>query len=283
MTGVGMAVFDLDGTLLEHGALTGEAVRMLRALRRNGVRVVIATGRHRGTVPLRLQSPRLADYLICSNGAVVAPTKGAPLLEKALSGQDLRALMALGESFGCRYAVSAGHSTFLSRREPLRRRKTDGGSDTRKYFWRYYMYPLHSRITKSWEAFLQWPDARAEKVVCTTADPAAEMAFRALVEADDRFTATGSNQAAEVTAKGVSKGSALRFLAERLNVGRDAIVAFGNDDNDLSLRAAAGRFVAARVSTPAALQAADEVADSIPQVALALCISPIGKEVKRSW
>ena len=54
MTGVQMAVFDLDGTLLQHGALTGEAVRMLRTLRKNGVRVVIATGRHRGTVPPRL-------------------------------------------------------------------------------------------------------------------------------------------------------------------------------------------------------------------------------------
>ena len=42
MTGVRMAAFDLDGTLLEHGALTREAVRMLRALRKNGVKVVSA-------------------------------------------------------------------------------------------------------------------------------------------------------------------------------------------------------------------------------------------------
>ena len=32
MTSAGMAVFDLDGTLLVHGALTGEAIRMLRTL-----------------------------------------------------------------------------------------------------------------------------------------------------------------------------------------------------------------------------------------------------------
>ena len=272
MTGVRLAAFDLDGTLLEHGALTREAVNMLKALRRRGVLVVIATGRHRGTVPLRLKSPRLTDYLICSNGAVVAPANGMPLLERTLSGAELKDLMALGKTFDCRYAVSAGHSTFLSRQEPPRRRKTDGGSDTKKYFWRYYMYPLHSRTVESWDAFLRRSDARAEKVICTPMDPAAEMSFRSLAEADDRFTATGSNRAAEITARGVSKGSALQFLSERLGISREAVVAFGNDDNDLAMKPCADRFVAAKNSSPAALDAADEVADSIPAAALRLCL-----------
>ena len=272
MTGVQMAVFDLDGTLLEHGALTRAAIRMLKALRQNGVLVVIATGRHRGTVPLRLQSPRLVDYIICANGAVVAPPKGTPLLEKTLSGAELKALMALGEGFGCRYAVSLGRRTFLSRREPLRRRKTDGGSDTKKYFWRYYMYPLHSRTVESWEDFLRRPVARAEKVVCTCRNIEDDLAFRAAAEADGRFTATGSNQAAEITARGISKGSALGLLAGKLGIPREAVVAFGNDDNDLSLRTCAGRFVVARGSSPAALDGADEVADSIPRAALRLCL-----------
>ena len=278
MMGAKMAVFDLDGTLLTHGALTHKAIRMLKTLRQNGIRVVIATGRHRGTVPLRLQSPRLADYLICTCGAVVASAKGETLLESTLSREELQRLMELGAPFGCRYALSAGRSTFLSRREPLLRRKTDGGSDTKKFFWRYYMYPLHSRTTASWRAFLQRPDARAEKVVCTPADPAQEMAFRQAVALDGRFEATGADGAAEITKKGVSKGSALGFLAQRLGIPKDAIVAFGNDDNDLSLGDYAGRFVAARDSSPAALAAADQVADDIADAALRLCVPENGRK-----
>lgn len=273
MTGAQMAAFDLDGTLLDHGALTGRAIFMLRTLRKNGVRVVIATGRHRGTVPLRLHDPQLVDYLVCSNGAVVAPPGGEPLLEKALSAQDLQALMALGKSFGCRYAVSVGRRTILSRQEPLRRRKTDGGSDTKKYFWRYYMYPLHSRVADSWAAFLQRPDAGAEKVVSVTEKPEDDRAFRSAAEADGRFTVTGSNEAAEITARGVSKGSALHFLADKLNIPKEAVVAFGNDDNDLAMKPCAGRFVAARESSPSALEAADEVADSVVEAALRLCLT----------
>ena len=275
MTGVRLAAFDLDGTLLDHGALTREAISMLKALRKSGVAVVIATGRHRGNVPLRLKSRRLADYLICSNGAVVTATgKGqTPLLEKTLSGAELKVLMDLGRAFDCRYAISAGRTTFLSQAEPLRRRKTDGDSETRRYFWRYYMYPLHSRMVDGWDSFLRQPDAKAEKVICTCLNARDDLTLRALAEADARFTATGSNQAAEITARGVSKGSALAFLAEKLGIPQAAIVAFGNDDNDLSLRDHANWFVAAQSSSPAALDAADEVADSIPQAALRLCLS----------
>ena len=265
MTGVQMAVFDLDGTLLQHGALTGEAVRMLRTLRKNGVRVVIATGRHRGTVPLRLKSPRLVDYLICSNGALVAPAGGSPLQEKTLSGAELKALMDLGDRFGCRYSVNIGSTTFLSRQAPLQRPKTDWLSDTKKYFWRYYMYPLHTRTVEGWGDYLARPDAGAEKVICIPARAEEERTFRAQA------------------VRGVSKGSALRFLAERLNVPQEAIAAFGNDDNDLSLRPYAGRFIVPRDASPAALAAADQVVESILAAALGLCISSEGKEAKRSW
>ena len=190
--------------------------------------------------------------------------------------------MELGQAFHCSYAVNVSDITVLSKVEPLRRRRTDGGSDTKKYFWRYYMYPLHSRrIDHSWAFIVNDPHFLAEKVVCVTEKPEDDLAFRAAAEADGRFTATGSTQAAEITARGVSKGSALGLLAEKLGIPREAVAAFGNDDNDLSMKAYAGRFVAARGSSPAALCAADEVADSIPAAALRLCLPHQGKEAKQ--
>ena len=81
----------------------------------------------------------------------------------------------------------------------------------------------------------------------------------------------------------LSKGSALQFLAKQLNVPKEAIAAFGNDDNDLSLRPYAGRFIVPRDASPAALAAADQVVESILAAALGLCISSEGKEAKRSW
>ena len=281
MTRVRMAAFDLDGTLLEHGALTRQAIRMLKILRQQGVLVVIATGRHRGTVPWRLHDPALADYLICNCGAVICRPGGEALWESTLSAQEVRDLMALGQPFHCTYAASRDRTTYLSKAEPLRRRKVKDG-DRQKYFWRYYMYLFHSRrIDGSWADILQDAHFTTEKLLCVTARPEDELTFRALVAADGRFTATGSEQAAEITARGVSKGNALALLAERLQIPREAIVAFGNDDNDLSLRDHAGRFVAARDSSPAALEAADQVANSIPAAALRLCLDQEAKGAKR--
>ena len=181
--------------------------------------------------------------------------------------------MELGAAYGCRYIVSAGRTTLLSKAEPPLRRKTDGGSDTKRYFWRYYMYPLHShRMDHGWTDIVNDPHFAAEKVICVIQKPEDDLAFRAAAEADGRFTATGSNEASEITARGVSKGSALEFLSRKLGIPKEAIVAFGNDDNDLAMKPYAGRFVAARASSPAALQAADEVADSIPAAALRLCL-----------
>lgn len=268
-----LAVFDLDGSLLIHGALTAEAKRALLILRKNGVQVAIATGRHRGTVPRALLNPKYVDYLICSCGAVVCTPRGEPLMERRLTAADLRALMALGARFSCTYAVSFLKTTYLSKTEPLRRRRTDG-ADAKRYPWRYYMYALSSRSLPSWEQALSDPCFGAEKVVCVPEDPGDELAFRTLAEADPRFTATGAAGAAEITAKGVSKGAALAWLSQRLGVPREAIVAFGNDDNDLSLRAQAGRLVGAADSSPRLAAAADEIVSHIPQGALRLCLGP---------
>ena len=271
MSPFSLAVFDLDGTLLTHGALTREAKRALYTLRQNGIRVAIATGRHRGTVPLALKSSKLVDYLICSCGAVISTPEGKVLYERRLSAKDFQGLMDLGAGYGCTYAVSLGTSTYLSKAQPLRRRRTDG-TDARRYPWRYYMYPLHSRQVSSWAQALSRPGFGAEKVVCVPEDPTKELSLRALAQADPRFSATGAAGAAEITKKGVSKGAALAFLMESLGLSRGAVVAFGNDDNDLSLQLQAGRFIAAVDSTPAILAVADETAPNIARAALRLCL-----------
>ena len=179
MTHVRMAAFDLDGTLLEHGALTRQAIRMLKILRQQGVLVVIATGRHRGTVPWRLHDPALADYLICNCGAVICRPGGEALWESTLSAQEVRDLMALGQPFHCTYAASRDRTTYLSKAEPLRRRKVKDG-DRQKYFWRYYMYLFHSRrIDGSWADILQDAHFTTEKLLCVTARPLHRHGLRA--------------------------------------------------------------------------------------------------------
>lgn len=69
----------------------------------------------------------------------------------------------------------------------------------------------------------------------------------------------------EVMPEGVDKGAALMYLAGKLGVRREEIVAFGDGDNDISMLRAAGTGVAMAAGDPAAKAAADCTAASVAE------------------
>ena len=79
----------------------------------------------------------------------------------------------------------------------------------------------------------------------------------------------------EILPKGVSKGLALKKLAEHLNIDISHTVAIGDYDNDASMLKAAGCGVAVSNASPAALEAADIVTVSNEEHAIARVIYDI--------
>lgn len=101
---------------------------------------------------------------------------------------------------------------------------------------------------------------------------AAELAERwsgvaQVVQSNDRF--------AELTARGVSKGSALRALARQFGIRRAEIVAIGDHDNDRSLLASAGFGVAMGNAVPELKAIADLVAPSVSEDGVAWAIHEV--------
>lgn len=101
---------------------------------------------------------------------------------------------------------------------------------------------------------------------------AAELASRwgtvaQVVQSNARF--------AEVTALGVSKGSALRALARRLGIRRSEIVAIGDQDNDRSLLEAAGLGIAMGNAIPALQELATLVAPPVTEDGVAWAIDRV--------
>ena len=74
-----VAAVDLDGTLTSRGRVSVEALGAIDRVRRNGLRVVLVTGRI--GVELAAEFPDLADHvdgLVLENGAVVAIDGSGP-------------------------------------------------------------------------------------------------------------------------------------------------------------------------------------------------------------
>lgn len=80
---------------------------------------------------------------------------------------------------------------------------------------------------------------------------------------------------AEITARSVSKGSALRSLARRLGVRRSEIVAIGDQDNDRSLLEAAGLGIAMGNAVPELKAIAHLVAPSVTDDGVAWAIQHV--------
>jgi hypothetical protein len=80
----------------------------------------------------------------------------------------------------------------------------------------------------------------------------------------DRFAVVRSHTLfSEITAPGVSKGSALAFLAHRYGIAREETIAAGDNGNDVSMIAWAGLGVAMANATPEAMAVAKWVAPSV--------------------
>ncbi len=85
-----------------------------------------------------------------------------------------------------------------------------------------------------------------------------------VVQSNERFI--------ELTARGVSKGAALRALARRLGIRHEEIVAIGDQDNDRSLLEAAGLRVAMGNAVPELKALADLIAPSVSEDGVAWAI-----------
>jgi hypothetical protein len=85
--GIEAIAMDIDGTLTTHGLLTSEVVSALHALRSQGLKLCLVTGRSSGWTQA-LASYLPVDAAIAENGGVVfLGRESAPLLRNPLSGQ----------------------------------------------------------------------------------------------------------------------------------------------------------------------------------------------------
>ncbi len=100
-----------------------------------------------------------------------------------------------------------------------------------------------------------------------------EIAFNDLKFRDDLYTylqtlkdvtiVSSHHTNIEATNQNVSKGLALEFLIDQLNLNKDETLAIGDNDNDLSMIQMAGIGIAMKNSSPLLLENADLITASI--------------------
>ncbi|MCP5028020.1 MAG: HAD family hydrolase [Actinomycetia bacterium] len=237
---------DLDGTLLApDGQVSERTTLVLRRVRAAGVEVVAATGRSHRTAGPRLEPTGAVRWAVCSNGASLYDVEADEVvLVNPFPGEVTDAL------FGSIRELVPGCGLGW---------ETIGGFDFDPAF--HELRPQFSANRTTLDLPRQAAPGTIDVLKVMLVHPelvSDELLAEVTPHLPDGVYATCSGaQFIELMAEGVDKAAGLAHLCERLGIESAAVVAFGDQLNDLPMLAWAGRGVAMANAHPEVLGATD--------------------------
>ena len=240
MARIQLAAFDLDGTLLREDKTPSPfTLETLERVLDRGVEVVLASGRSRGIIPrVLLDNPRIR-YVISCNGAVVWD-----LREKRAVTEDLvpygaaLTILRKAREYDCVREASVEGMMYVS--------ENDAETEIQRIFpnLREMMHTLRTTVPDV-EDFFASRGVGAEKLLFFYPTSESREPLRRWIEERFDLALTSSHPLAlEVNAPGISKGAALRQLAQKLEIAPEHVFAIGDSENDGEMISFAGTGVA---------------------------------------
>jgi Cof subfamily protein (haloacid dehalogenase superfamily) len=257
-----LLALDLDGTLMDDSMVikSDRVRRAIAAAQARGVIVTLATGRMFDFLLPFAHDLGITAPLICYQGGLIqAPGVEAPIYRATIEPALVREVLALKARRGWHFVLYAGDDVFL---------------DERLYPDQFYRDMLGERLV--------WVDDFSS--VLERQEPIKFLVFVEPHEAEDVLTDLRQQFAGQMELTrsharivegnplGVSKGDALRRLAEHLGISKAEVMAIGDQDNDIPMITWAGFSVAMGNGSPAVKAAADWVAPLVAKDGAAVAI-----------
>jgi Cof subfamily protein (haloacid dehalogenase superfamily) len=250
---VELVALDLDGTLLgPDGTLSTRSVAALVAARDAGIVVTVATGRP----PMILDaiwetSRRSISHVVGSNGSMIASFPGPDLIRLVgfaidLAREAVVRLRSVDPRYGFALATDAGfvHEAGFAERMPA----AVGGAPVPDV--------LTLGGTEAFKLLVFHPEVAVRDLVTRVPEALGHDLARHLA-----VSHMGAD-AAEIGPTGIDKATGLAWLCEHLAIDASAVVAVGDEWNDVTMLQWAGHGVAMAHADQRVLDAADEIAPS---------------------
>ena len=281
-----LVVIDLDGTMLNsYGVVTNETKEVIKKVEKQGVEVVVASGRPIDSIKEIAKEIESKNYFIAGNGAIIYDIKNDEIIyEKTLSKEKVLEIIKICEDNSISYniyteneilATSLKYNVLYYHKENLKKEESKKTKiNLVKNMYEYIQNKedvkfLKITICDESKAVFNSIIRKIKEIKDIEVLEISHMSRKTIKQGTEEFEI--SYYYTEISAGDVDKWNAIEFLMEKLKIKREEIMTIGDNLNDRKMIENAGLGVAMGQSTPAILKLADEVTSSndeegIPQI-----------------
>lgn len=275
MTKLPRAVFvDLDDTFLAPDKSIPEPnLALMDRLAELGIELVPCTGRHVGGVPERMRTHPCVRHVVASNGGIVADLQtGANLRVVAIPQADI---VSLYRDLACERVIVDAFADGHAYTERARFSLFDE-IDVPEGL-RAYLKAGRTQVDLTIPELLSQVGPVTKLSIFFVGERAARACREGIARHPNLYYVQTSAANYETMDVHATKGSALVWLAEHMGWGVDRTIAFGDNNNDVTMIRAAGDGVVMENGEPQVKALADHIAPPAWEGGVARYLQPILK------
>lgn len=238
--------FDLDGTLLnDDGEISEYTKHQLNQLVEKEIILVPCSARPLSRMPEWLKENKKIPYLVCHNGAEIYDNVTKELVAShTLSGTQAlyvsEKLCSMNDWFS--YNIGEQLYSTLSLYEYLKPQDTAFKRSMYHYPGRFYI--------PDYKIFLKEVTGINRLHISVDTDEEREALYLLANKLTDVYVTSSHPNNIEITHLNATKGYALKTIMERFNILAEEAIAFGDNDNDISMMEVVENSVAMKDGTP---------------------------------
>lgn len=254
-----LIALDLDGTVLtDNNTLSDRVKRSLEKAIASGIEVVAASGRPYGSMPKNVLGIKGLNYSITSNGAAVHDNSGRRIHSTLVSENDVISLLKITEGHDLIFEAYVKGLTYTDSRytsNPLKYGCSEAYVD--------YVKASHGHIDNMREfIYNHRKELDSIEIICTNAKKRAHIRQLAEDSKSGFYITSSSENFIEFMDKSATKGNAVNWLCNYLDVKTENTCACGNADNDADMIEQSGFGAAVENASKLCLDCADIIVPS---------------------
>lgn len=254
-----LIALDLDGTVLtDSNTLSDRVKRSLERAIQSGIEVVAASGRPYASMPKNVLGIEGLNYSITSNGAAVHDNSGRRIHSSLISENDVIKLLKITEEYDLIFEAFVDGLTYTDSRytaNPLKYGCSEAYVD--------YVRASHGHIDNMRDFICNHRrELDSIEIVCTDAKKRAHIRQLVGNNTSGFYITSSSENFIEFMDKSATKGNAVDWLRNHLDVKQEHTCACGNADNDADMIEQAGFGAAVENASKLCLDCADVIVPS---------------------